>query len=181
MVPKLIGLYSSAPQSGKSTTADILWQSHGYEIESFAKPLKGMVEDLLIRCGLDICEIEDIAENRKEDTIPFLGKSYREICQTLGTEWGRKLVHPDIWVNAAFGRRISARVRTVIDDVRFPNEAQAILKRGGQVWKIVRPGAAVVHKHESDGALDEWGFHRVVVNDGTPEELARKVLEALRG
>ncbi|UFS66951.1 hypothetical protein LO749_20885 [Paracoccus denitrificans] len=178
MVPKLIGLYSAAPQSGKSTVADILWQRHGFWIESFAAPLKGMVEELLIRLGMDTIEIDDIAENRKEEVIPALGKSYREICQTLGTEWGRDRVHPDIWVRAGLGR-LSGRAAVVFDDVRFPNEAEAILARGGQVWKITRPGAAVTHRHVSEGGLEDWNFHRVITNDGTLADLSGRVEEAL--
>jgi hypothetical protein len=34
----------------------------------------------------------------KETPLPVIGKSPREIMQTLGTEWGRRLVNPDLWV-----------------------------------------------------------------------------------
>jgi hypothetical protein len=42
---------------------------------------------------------------------------------TLGTEWGRDAVHPDLWVRlwAASGPRTS---RVVVEDVRFPNEVE---------------------------------------------------------
>ena len=46
--------------------------------------------------------------------------------ETLGTDWGRKMISPDIWANAVEQRIIKAwaqrRVAIVIDDLRFPND-----------------------------------------------------------
>lgn len=177
-LPRLIGLYSTAPRSGKSTVADFLWQARGYRVESFARPLKRMAETLILSLGVAPEELDDYAANRKEETIPALGTSYRQLLQTLGTEWGRDMIHPDIWVRASLGR-VSGRDHVVFDDVRFPNEAEAILERGGQVWKIERPSASVTHQHTSDGALEEWNFHRIIYNSGGLFDLLGEVRMAL--
>lgn len=179
MVPKLIGLYSSVPQSGKSTVAESLWINHGFWINRFAEPLKGMVDGLLTDIGLSVDAVANYRTFLKEETIPQVGKSYRELCQTLGTDWGRELVHPDIWVRAAMRRVTHAPV--VFDDVRFPNEAAAIVARGGAMWKIHNPNVTASNGHVSDGGLEEWNFHRIIVNDGTKDDLDRKVAEVLNG
>ncbi len=54
------------------------------------------------------------------------------------------------------------------------NEIRAILAVGGRVVRIDRPG--VVAKHPMDKGLtyyDEWS--EVIVNDGSLEDLAKKV------
>ena len=82
----------------------------------------------------------------------------RELLQLLGTETGRDIIHPDIWVNALFADykaeeeiglydggdldgQEAYRVdksNWIITDVRFPNEAQAIKDRGGIVIRVNR-------------------------------------------
>jgi hypothetical protein len=61
----------------------------------------------------------------------------------------------------------------VVDDVRFPNEAQLIKSMGGQLWRIERPGLTDATGHSSEGGLADWEFDRVIVNDGTVEDLVR--------
>lgn len=60
----------------------------------------------------------------------------------------------------------------VADDVRFLNEAMAIKEMGGEMWKIIRPGTENGENHSSEGQLDHWdGFSRVIVNDGSIQDL----------
>lgn len=77
----------------------------------------------------------------------------RKLMQLLGTECGRELIHPNIWVNSLFAKRKEIKSKVVIDDyeeyqktypnwiisdVRFPNEVEAILSKGGIVIRIDR-------------------------------------------
>ena len=83
----------------------------------------------------------------------------RLLLQLLGTEAGREIIHPNIWVNALFadyvcdncgqqecstgeedtGQMIdSSFPNWIITDVRFPNEAKAIKDRGGIVIRVNR-------------------------------------------
>jgi hypothetical protein len=65
--------------------------------------------------------------------------------------------------------------RYVITDVRFPNEAAALSAQGGQLWRIERPGVDAVNDHISETALDAWIFDETIVNDGSIEDLKKKI------
>lgn len=122
---------------GKSTAARILMERYGYRRERFADPLKAMLAAL----GLSPEELDGPA---KEAPAALLGgRTPRHAMQTLGTEWGRQLIDPDLWVRAwelrvgGYWRRFHAPV--VSDDVRFGNEVAAIRAMGGLVVRIERP------------------------------------------
>jgi hypothetical protein len=83
----------------------------------------------------------------------------RKILQLLGTECGREIIHPNIWVNALFANyRTNFEAKNaeewgkdltsnwIITDVRFPNEAQAIKDRGGILIRVNKPR----YTYESD-------------------------------
>jgi hypothetical protein len=47
---------------------------------------------------------------------------------------------------------------------------------GGEMWKVVRPGVENSENHSSEGQLDHWdGFSRVIVNDGSLDDLYCKL------
>jgi len=107
--------------------------------------------------------------------------SPRHLMQTLGTEWGRDCIHPNIWIDIAMSqaRNVCARgSNCVIDDLRFENEYDAIAKANGELWKVVRPGTESANGHQSEGRLEHLQFDVVIVNDGTIEDLHRKIAEA---
>ena len=55
--------------------------------------------------------------------------------------------------------------RAVISDVRFKNEADAIKRIGGQVWRINRNGVGPVTNHSSETDLDDYDFDHIIDND----------------
>jgi len=61
----------------------------------------------------------------------------RKIMQLVGTEAGRQIIHPNIWVNALFAD-YHKNFNWIITDVRFPNEAKAVKDRGGILIRINR-------------------------------------------
>ncbi len=73
----------------------------------------------------------------------------------------------------------------VITDLRFENEAQAILDRGGILIRVNRPIGKITYPfildtHPSETALDNYDkFHYTSDNNGTIEELIVKVEEIL--
>lgn len=179
MATKLIGLYSPVAQSGKSTVAQHLASQHGFARHSFALPLKRMVIELMTQAGLSEQQIGHAMEAGKEEPLPQpIGVSFRYLCQTLGTDWGRKLVNNELWVGLSINKAL-AEDRATFEDMRFPNEFAAILAAGGEVWKVVRPGAERINGHPSEGLLDGFEFDRVLVNSGSVEDLRRAVTEAL--
>ncbi|MCP4255493.1 MAG: hypothetical protein GY775_19230 [Candidatus Scalindua sp.] len=81
----------------------------------------------------------------------------------------------------------------IITDLRFENEAQAILDRGGILIRVNRPelfiqkikdsektGGYMRQEHSSETELDDYGkFHYTIDNNRTVEELIVKVEEIL--
>lgn len=131
--------------SGKSTAAAHL-VSKGFTRIRFAGPLKAMMAAL----GLTQEQIEG---SEKETPCSLLGgKTPRHAMQTIGTEWGRDLIAPDLWIrafNVALAK-VPAGVPVVIDDCRFPNEAEVVATAGGVLVRIERPGAgATGHSSEA--------------------------------
>jgi hypothetical protein len=166
---KLIGFYSPSAGSGKSTLAHAI-TGHGYVVERFAAPMKEMLRTLLLHAGAAPEEAAAMIDgDLKETPSAFLaGHSPRHALRTLGTEWGRGHMSETLWVNAALTRAellLAQGRKVVFDDMRFPNEAEAIRQRGGLLIKIVRPGLAPQRgQHASEGSLDDWHFDAVIEN-----------------
>ena len=112
----IIGLCGLAG-SGKDEVSAILSRRHGFAAISFAGPIYLAVSEIT---GMPPAKLKD--RGLKEQPIPWLGKSPRELLQTLGTEWGRGMVREDIWVRIAMWRA-SEHEHVAITDVRFANEA----------------------------------------------------------
>lgn len=126
---------------------------------------------------------EEILRDReiKERSLAIAGidASPRHLTRTLGTEWGRDCIDPNLWVSLTMKRirRIhSATGRDVfaICGTRFPNEVEAIREHGGEVWWIERPGIEA-GDHKSDVSLTREQCDRVIVNSGTMEKLRHNV------
>ena len=173
---KIIGLYSPAPQSGKSTVAAYL-NEQGYVVVPFAQTLKDMLVPMLEALGYDEEGARYLTTRAKQVVVRDAGVSVRHMLQTLGTEYGRQCIHPDIWVRCWKGRA-QRHSMVVADDVRFPNEAAMIKLLGGELWHIERPGVPREHGHASEGSLDNYdGFDHFITNDGTIDELISKLRE----
>ena len=152
MLPPVIALTGLAG-SGKSTASKYLVEKHGYQLVKFAGPLK----DMLRAIGLGEGHIE--GEHKETDLAMLSGHTPRHAMQTLGTEWGRKCMGEDFWTNLWRSRVDSVLAfdgRVVVDDCRFPNEADEVRKLDGVVWQIVgRGGIAGSHESEAGcGAAD---------------------------
>jgi|1_EtaG_2_1085319.scaffolds.fasta_scaffold00140_21 hypothetical protein len=112
----------------------------------------------------------------------------RKLLQLLGTECGRRIIHPNIWVNALFadyqefvpgkilsnGKRADFQYRQeasrwIITDVRFPNEAQAIKARGGLLIRVNRDVVPVIG--ETYTLKDRFGDE--IIKDCVAEHDAR--------
>lgn len=167
----IIGL-SGPAGSGKDTVAGMIIERRvGWCTLSFAEPMKRM----LVAGGfLTQEQIED--RWFKETPLSFHGCSPRHLMQTLGTEWGRKLIAPDIWV-----RLLNEQVSTlaengvsgvVITDVRFENEATYIRSHGGRVVHV-RRDTARKDRHESERGIKIAYGDMAIYNNGP--------IDALRG
>lgn len=170
----LIGLCGPAG-AGKNTVAEFLTDSDGCSFKqvAFADPLYECVSTIT---GLPVARLKD--RGVKEAVIPWLGKSPRQLLQSMGTEWGRQAVHDQIWIRITLDRirdDLAAGRSVVITDVRFDNEAEAIIKAGGDVWKVTRPGWRCLDedaaKHPSEAGVNDLLIARTIDNSGTLDDL----------
>lgn len=160
--------------SGKSTAARILVSRFGFVEMKFAKWLKDMLRAL----GLTDREIEG---DLKEVPNPILGgQTPRYAMQMLGTEWGRKLIHDNLWVGlaqyAVSQAEQSGLKRIVFSDCRYPNEARLIQHTlGGSVWRLVRPQGGEVGAHSSERIQSEIRPDLIIDNSGTVDDLEERI------
>lgn len=162
--------FTGAMGAGKSTAADAYPEAARV---SFAEPIRRM----LIALGVSEQNLRN--PNLKNAELPqFGGLSARYLMQTLGTEWGRKLICDTIWIDAA-SRIIVERLKTadvVIDDCRFDNEADAVHALGGVVIDVMRPGCGASASHQSEYGVSIHKIDYCVLNQRTPQFLHEWVM-----
>ena len=182
---EIIGLAGYA-RSGKDEAAKLLASEFGFKHVAFADKLREMLYSLNPRI--------DIRQWRNETTLGteyleqtwvdvknvidaygwdgYKGTEYgpeiRRLLQRLGTEAGRQTLWDSVWIDAAFAGLLED-AKVVVSDVRFPNEADAIKARGGEVWRVSRAGIGPANDHASETSLDNYLFDRLVYNDGSLE------------
>lgn len=148
-MPRLIGLTGRAG-AGKTYVAESLAiaTDHAYMPASFAMTLRYEIEDELER-SLDVLFRKPTKE------------SVRRLLQWWGTDY-RRAQDENYWVNKAF-EYYDDDQDLVFDDVRFPNEAEAIRERGGLVVRVLAPIdirekrlGTLPPEHASETAMDEW-------------------------
>lgn len=152
---------------GKSTCATLLEEHHGYTRLKFAHPIKQMLRSL----GLEDRHLEGVDKESPTDLLS--GVSPRRAMQLLGHEWGRILIHPDLWVRAWMKDavwKIQNGHRLVIDDLRYENELDAILRLGGVTIRIVRKDQSTQCEQHDSETQNIFG-QRVIVNDGSLDKL----------
>lgn len=117
----------------------------------------------------------------KEEPLPVwdIDVVPRMLARTLGTEWGRETVHPDLWVNLTLRtidrvRRSTGATVFAVCGTRFQNEVDAIRSLGGEVWWVDRPGTTT-GPHVSDKGLTASDCNRVIVNNGDLDRLRHNV------
>lgn len=125
-----------------------------------------------------------------EEWIP----DYRWLLQTIGTDALRNGVHENIWVNALMADYVEKTNHNfrvpreeyvnaiypnwIITDMRFPNEMEAVEKRGGITIRVNRDNgtrAIDLNPHPSETSLDSAKFKYTIDNDSNIEDLIEKV------
>lgn len=173
--PLLIGLTGRAG-AGKDTAAGYLESEYGFIVTAFAEPLLDMIGTLAQHADVDGAWC--IERALKEQPMPVLGRSYRELAQTLGTEWGRHLMG-GLWLRIAAHKLAQARVRgdnVVFTDVRFPDEAEWLAAHGGVLVRIERPDRTCrVRPHISEAHTDTLAAEHTLCNSGSVSTLQNQL------
>ena len=188
-----------------------------WEIKKFADKLKDIV-CILLGCTRKQLEDREFKEKElgeewwyytrcfhgdiAQDLIPYSKDFYhkdldkmslikltpRKLLQLLGTECGRQIIHPNIWVNALMSeykpsQLLISKIRRkgfgispqkleeslpkwIITDIRFPNELKAVKDRGGISIRVNR---SFKHKVESVGGRFSLGHDVTPLNEHESE------------
>lgn len=161
-VINLVG-FSGKRGVGKDTAGSYLVQK-GWKRYAFADPLKlGCNQFFNFKC-------------EKDEICPYWGVSPREVYQKIGTEVFREIdkifklnVGNDFWIKR-FLAEYDPNIKTVITDVRFPNEAEAIKKLGGIIIKISRE-TGFNDNHSSENSIGEIKADYEIFNRTSIEDL----------
>lgn len=178
---KIIGL-AGRKRSGKSTIAEYLQETMHTEVFAFADPIRWACDAIF--SALIAPKFWDKLE--REEVIPAIGMSRRQVEQTLGTQWGRDRIHRDLWLIILQHRmqkvlRDCPRTKlVVIEDIRYENEATFVRAMGGTVIHVLRPSimsGLPADQHESEKGIN-WKCaegDKILLNDGSIEELLSKI------
>ena len=193
----VIGL-SGKIRSGKSRVAKIfkeVLEENGKtcEVKSFASPIYEIVSKLYRTNKTEI-------QRDKRDNVPIyihtrksnsglVLSNYREILQMIGTT-ARDCGDENVWVNSLFGcenEKIMGEFTWatdywIIDDVRFPNEAQRILDCNGKLIRINRSDADD-NKHIIENSLNDWDKWDLVIenNQKTKKKRNKELTKTVKG
>lgn len=177
----IIGL-SGYARSGKDSVAEVLVEEYGFIRLAFADKLRQALY------ALDPTVISEYSVPHNLQWVidqwgwdgvkeTGFGPEVRRLLQRMGTEAGRMTLGDNIWVDAAF-LDVKKDKNYVFTDCRFPNEASRVGREGGEVWRVTRPGVEPTNDHISEIGLDNWPFHRIILNDQALDTLRLKVKEA---
>lgn len=166
--PFYIGLTGLA-RSGKNTAGvhlrQLLYAASGNNfphLGSFAAPLKKCYETIYGE------EYQDTDE-WKSGMAPFGGLTRRQALQGIGHGL-REILGDSVWLDAFFSEAEKWVPGVwIITDVRYPNEVDEIIKRGGVVYRVHRDGTAEMN-HPSEQILKHRVFP-VILNNGTINDL----------
>ena len=162
----IVGLYGDS-RAGKDTTARIM-QEMGFEWRSFAAPLREILLNInpIIHCfpDGDFVHLQEAVRDYGWDGVKKHYPESVDMMIALGQSV-RDLIHEDAWVWGVIHDPLPDLM--VISDVRQPNEYDAIIAAGGEVWKIVRPGTT---RRAMDGLLDDKHFRVTLHNNASPSD-----------
>lgn len=163
------------------------WEKH-----AFADKMKQCVAIIL---GCNVSDLEK--EEFKESYIPWIREdifnltadgfgevdnvpiTVRKLLQKFGTEIGRN-IDSNLWVNALLNEYTpdyrGELPNWIIPDVRFSNEAQAIIDKGGILIRVNKD-TGKNDTHISETALDNWkDWDYVVDNNGSWDNLITQII-----
>ena len=167
--------------AGKDTIADYLIKKYNFEKIPLAKPLKEACSILF-----DLNE-EQLYGSLKETEDENWKTTPRIILQYFGTDIFRndiKKIIPGLgdnfWINLFKKKYLNKKkdnkdLRVVVSDIRFKNEIDVVQELGGLVIKIIRTNMDNSDAHESERNIKNLKCDYEIINDGTKEDLYKKI------
>lgn len=201
MIIGFIGLIGS----GKTTAADYLVDTFGFEPVSFAGPLKDATS-LIFNWDREMVEGKTVESREWREKIdPYWTRELgwdvtpRAVLQKMGTEAGRNVFGKNLWVASAMKKVYSDKNNHfVFTDVRFENEIDAITEAGGKIYVVMRGKTPswfnriagltkplineIMPRDYPDIHISEWDWignrkieHEWIFNNGTLDELYEQI------
>lgn len=145
---------------------------------------KGIMEyGLIDDCVASFMQV--IKENHEnyiesESGMIIIRSSWRKLFQLTGTQWGRQRINEKFWIEPYLPNEncVVTDVRGHGDSEEFHDvEAESIIKRGGIIIEVIDPRKSKpqVRAHASEAGISRDLITKVIINDGTLDDLENKV------
>lgn len=169
--------FSGFAKSGKSAAASYLERAYGFKRQHIAEPMRAMLAVLMRANNISPEMIDRYLVGDLKDGYPIQelgGKTSRELQISIGTAWGRRCVHPDLWTGTWI-RQAHGEGRVMNDSVRFSNEEAAIRDLGGITIMIRRPGTGpIAYKW---GRIGRWLHEKFAYMGGVDDSERTDLLD----
>ena len=173
----LIG-FTGPPGCGKNAAADHLVAHHDFRQVAFADAIRQAV--LTLDPWVDtFYRLREVVRAWGWETAKRNSPEVRRLLQVFGTEVGRDMLGPEVWINQVFKKldTFPADQSVAITDVRFPNEADALWARGGFLVRLNRDTSqhrgVMDHRSETESAA--LVADHTMPNHATLDDLHRRL------
>jgi len=193
MEQRILLAFAGKMYTGKDTAANIWVKRYKqYFSDLLDKPQNGsgpLIRDYqrlafadgikhICKCLFDLSDEDLNTPEGKKKHLLLYGKTVRELLQGVG-EGLRQSVSPNIWVFNTVQKIDKIMQFTecniLVTDVRYPNEVAALKSRGFTMVKMMR-NTGVEDNHPSERDLNDNLFDYIIDNNGTIEDLEKKLL-----
>lgn len=179
---RLIG-FTGKKRVGKDASGEYLCEQYGFKRMAFADPLKTV-------CGIMFGLTDEQLYGSLKETIDVrYNYTPRQILQKVGTDIVRDRFREtfplmgdssQFWIECFKRHYVEQTVPICVTDVRYENEAQAIVDIGGIVVRLERSNTVIdTHSSELDNVSDNLISYRID-NNGTLEQLYEQLNEIVK-
>jgi len=130
-----------------------------------------------------------VGPDQKPQKVTLTDSLIREQLERMGDEVGRQLFGENFWIDQLlpdddnwmfrFGQNSYIPIDlAIIHDMRYDNEMDRVRMNGGHAWLIAGPnGQAPDDSHDSRKGIDPERYDLTITNDGSLDDLRKKVFE----
>lgn len=176
--------FVACKHAGKTLASQYLCEKYGYTKLSLADPIKYAIKEIF-----DFTD-EQLWGDQKEVVDEYWGVSPRFVMQMVGTDFFRiqlkekiPRIGDNIWV-MLLSKRITNGLlnskKIVVDDIRFPNEAEMIHKMGGTLVRIIRSNNNNTDHHISEQIGESITTDKILENNGSIEDLYHNIDQLMK-
>lgn len=178
-------------RSGKSKAAQYLQFNHGFHTISFGNPIRRIADEYfshLYEEVVEVCKYTKLESKRirkPRALLQNIGQLLRQIDEDVWIKQAESSV--EAWQNYRDVHGIA------IDDLRQPNEYEWAKSNGFVIVRVIAPETDRIKRaielgddfdiadltHETESYIDTFEVDYEIVNDGSIEDLERKVGEII--